>query len=255
MDLELDYDREFRYDHVVRGIVGPCLFASLKLVIDRAVAVFLLVTAAPLIFGLMALVRMTSRGPSIYSQVRLGLNGRPYFIYKLRSMYSDCERATGAVWARPGDIRVTPLGRILRRTHLDELPQLWNVVRGDMSLVGPRPERPVFVDKLEEIIPGYRGRMRVRPGITGLAQVQLPPDEDYEGVSRKVAYDLYYVQSASLTLDIQIIVGTALKITGVPFEAIRRLTGLPTRNEVYGLTSWIGSRDSLTRVEPVTVVG
>ncbi len=255
MDLEVEYSLDSRSDEVVRDSGGSGSYARLKLIIDRAVAGFLLIPATPLILGLMALIRITSRGPAIYSQVRLGLDGCPYAIFKLRSMYADCERATGAVWARPGDPRVTPLGRLLRKTHLDELPQLWNVLRGDMSLVGPRPERPVFVDKLERIIPGYRGRMRMRPGITGLAQVQLPPDEDYEGVSRKVAYDLYYVQGASLALDVQIVVGTALKIAGLPFEAIRRATGLPTRDEVYGLASWSAPSDPLVRAETVTAVG
>lgn len=255
MDLEVEYTPDSCDDSVVGGFGGSASCASLKTVIDRAIAACLLVCAAPLIISMMVLIRITSRGPAIYSQIRLGLDGRPYSIYKLRSMHADCERGTGAVWARPGDPRVTPLGRLLRRTHLDELPQLWNVLRGDMSLVGPRPERPVFVGKLEEMIPGYRGRMRVRPGITGLAQVQLPPDEDYEGVSRKVAYDLYYVQAASVVLDVQIIVGTALKIAGVPFEAIRRATGLPTRDEVYGLASWTSPNDSLTRAEPATAIG
>ena len=252
MDLEVEHARDFRDENAMGGFGDPGSYALLKTTADRVVAALLLAASAPLILVLMAMVRMSSRGPAIYSQVRLGLDGRPYAIFKLRSMREDCEQATGAVWARPGDPRVTPLGRFLRKTHLDELPQLWNVLRGDMSLVGPRPERPVFVDKLEKMIPGYRGRMRVRPGITGLAQVQLPPDEDYDGVSRKVAYDLYYVRSASLALDVQIVVGTALKIAGLPFEIIRRVTGLPTRDEVYGLAPPDGS---LACAEPATVAG
>lgn len=254
MDLEVEYAHNFG-DDVVAGFSHSGSYALIKMVVDRVAAGVLLVIAAPLILGLMALVRMSSRGPAIYSQTRLGQGGRPYSIFKLRSMYQDCERASGAVWSRPEDPRVTPVGRLLRRTHLDELPQLWNVLRGEMSLVGPRPERPVFVGKLEEMIPGYRGRMRVLPGITGLAQVQLPPDEDFEGVSRKVAYDLYYVQTACLMLDFQIIIGTALKIAGMPFEGIRRAVGLPTRDEVCGPESWRAPNDSLTRAEPATAVG
>src|SRR5206468_10815773 len=138
---------------------------------------------------LMLLVRATSRGPAIFKQVRLGRGGRPYALYKIRSMAHDCERLTGPRWATAKDPRVTPLGRFLRRSHLDELPQLWNVIRGEMSLVGPRPERPEFVARLERQVPGYRERLGILPGITGLAQVQLPPDEDLDHVRRKVACD------------------------------------------------------------------
>ena len=106
--------------------------------------------------------------------MRLGKNGRPFRLHKIRTMRHDCEKATGPRWAVPGDPRITPLGRFLRQTHLDELPQLWNVLRGEMSLVGPRPERPEFVPDLEQAIPHYRDRLLVRPGVTGLAQVQLP---------------------------------------------------------------------------------
>ena len=109
-------------------------------------------------------------------------------------MYHDCERLTGARWSTPGDNRVTWIGKILRATHIDELPQLFNILRGEMSLVGPRPERPEIVVGLELAIPCYRDRLQVRPGVTGLAQVQLPPDTDLESVRRKVAYDLYYIE-------------------------------------------------------------
>ena len=169
-------------------------YVGSKATVDSLAALALLAIAWPLILMLMALVRLTSRGPALYKQVRLGLDGRPYLILKLRTMFHDCERATGPQWAKARDPRATVLGRILRATHLDELPQLWNVVRGEMSLVGPRPERPEFVRQLERVIPNYRDRLRVRPGITGLAQVQLPPDEDLDSVARKVAYDVYYVE-------------------------------------------------------------
>jgi lipopolysaccharide/colanic/teichoic acid biosynthesis glycosyltransferase len=147
-------------------------------------------------------------------------------------MYHDCERTSGPRWSTAGDPRVTAFGRFLRKTHLDELPQLWNVLRGEMSLIGPRPERPEFVAELERVIPGYRTRLNVRPGITGLAQVQLPPDEEIEGVSRKVAYDLYYIAHASPQMDLRILVATALKVFGVPFDSIRTMTGLPKVNSV-----------------------
>src|SRR5260370_5820150 len=108
-------------------------------------------------------------------------------------MFHNCERNSGACWATAGDPRITPVGRCLRRLHLDELPQLWNVVRGDMSLVGPRPERPEFIPHLEKHIARYQERMSVRPGLTGLAQIQLPADTDLDRVRRKLAYDLYYI--------------------------------------------------------------
>ena len=154
--------------------------------------------AAPLILLAMALVKLTSRGPAIYRQVRAGLGGRPFTIYKIRTMAHDCEARTGPVWATADDPRVTPLGRFLRRSHLDELPQLWNVLRGEMSLVGPRPERPEFVAQLQRAIPDYRRRLQVPPGVTGLAQVQLPPDTDLAGVRRKLVYDLYYIRRMEL---------------------------------------------------------
>jgi len=156
-----------------------------KVIADIVLASVMLAMTGPLILLLTGLVRLTSAGPGIYSQVRLGQGGRRYKIYKIRTMTHNCELRSGPQWSMAGDPRVTRLGRVLRRTHLDELPQLWNVVRGDMSLVGPRPERPVFVTQLEHAIPGYRVRLLVRPGITGLAQVQLPPDQDIAGVARK----------------------------------------------------------------------
>src|SRR5207248_4660391 len=140
----------------------------------------------------MLLVKLTSPGPMLYTQTRLGRRGRPFTIYKIRTMLHDCESLTGPQWSTPGDTRITRVGRWLRRTHIDELPQLWNVLRGDMSLVGPRPERPEFIPELENAIPFYRDRLLVRPGITGLAQVQLPPDTDMDSVRRQLAHDIYY---------------------------------------------------------------
>jgi lipopolysaccharide/colanic/teichoic acid biosynthesis glycosyltransferase len=122
---------------------------------------------------------------------------------------------------------VTPFGRFLRNTHLDELPQLWNVLRGDMALVGPRPERPEIVAILETEIPLYRDRELIRPGVTGLAQIQLPPDTDVESVRRKLAYDLYYIREANALLDLKILIATALKVVGVPSLSYSRWLQIP----------------------------
>jgi lipopolysaccharide/colanic/teichoic acid biosynthesis glycosyltransferase len=157
-----------------------------KRAVDRSFALALLVVTAPFLGLSMLLVKLTSPGPAIYSQTRLGKNGRPFTIYKIRSMTHNCEGQSVARWSTPGDMRVTPVGRFLRLSHLDELPQLWNVLRGDMSLVGPRPEPPEFVPQLERQIPHYRERLRVLPGLTGLAQFHLPPDTDMASVARKL---------------------------------------------------------------------
>src|SRR5207245_11798669 len=143
-----------------------------------------------------------------------------------------CEKLTGPRCATPHEPRITAVGRILRRTHLDELPQLWNVLRGEMSLVGPRPERPEFVAHLERAIPLYRDRLLVRPGLTGLSQLQLPADTNVENVRRKLGYDLYYVQRHSMGLDLRILLGTGLHILGVPFAVSRRVFRVPGGEDV-----------------------
>jgi lipopolysaccharide/colanic/teichoic acid biosynthesis glycosyltransferase len=192
----------------------------------------LLVLTAPLLLLAAVLVKATSRGPFLYSQTRLGLLGKPFTIYKVRSMYHDCERHSGAQWSWPGDQRIMPVGRFLRRTHLDEIPQLWNVLRGDMNLIGPRPERPEFVPKLEQAVPRYRDRLRVLPGVTGLAQVQLPPDTTIDSVRIKVAYDLYYVWHRGFWLDLRILVGTLFTVLGVPWHLSRQLLLIPDRDAI-----------------------
>ena len=143
-------------------------------------------------------MKLTSRGPALYLQLRMGRNGKPFPIYKIRTMHYQCEKKSGAQWSTPGDSRILPLGRWLRRMHIDELPQLWNVIRGDMSLIGPRPERPEFVPQLEQAIAHYGQRLLLRPGVTGLAQVQLPADTDLNSVRTKLAYDLYYLRQRRL---------------------------------------------------------
>jgi lipopolysaccharide/colanic/teichoic acid biosynthesis glycosyltransferase len=215
--------------HPVHGWYTACKRAG-----DLASTLVLLASTAPLLLFAAIVIKLSSRGPVLYSQVRLGRNDRPFTLYKLRTMIHKCESLTGARWSVPGDPRITPVGRFLRRSHLDELPQLWNVLRGEMSLVGPRPERPEFVPQLEQAIPRYRHRLLVRPGLTGLAQVQLPPDTDLESVGLKLAYDLYYVDQVGCWLDFRLLVGTALKIVGVPFGGLRRILGLATRETIIG---------------------
>lgn len=190
-------------------------YFHLKSVIDRLLAAALLVPALPLMGVLVALTRLTSPGPGIYAQVRVGRGGRNYTMFKLRSMRIDAEQGTGPVWAKQSDSRVTRLGFWLRKLHLDELPQLFNVLKGEMSLIGPRPERPEFVEILAREIQGYRTRLEVLPGITGLAQINLPADRDFDDVRRKIILDREYIETASLLLDIRVFLCTLLRIVGV----------------------------------------
>lgn len=194
-------------------LLRPGVYLAVKRGCDFLLALVLFIPALPVMFLAVLLVKLTSRGPAFYSQIRLGLHGRPFRIHKIRTMAPDSEK-NGACWSMPGDTRVTRAGRFLRKTHLDELPQLWNVLRGDMSLVGPRPERPEFVPSLEQAVPRYRDRLLIRPGLTGLAQVQLPPDSDLESVRRKVAYDLFYISRMSLWLDLRLMAATACYLVG-----------------------------------------
>jgi lipopolysaccharide/colanic/teichoic acid biosynthesis glycosyltransferase len=162
------------------------------------------------------LVRLTSKGPGIYRQARVGKDGRRFMMYKIRTMRQDAEASTGPVWTHPRDPRVTPIGRLLRKLHLDELPQLFNVIRGEMALVGPRPERPEFVCVLAEAVPGYRNRLAVLPGITGLAQINLPPDTDLVSVQRKVVLDCEYIQRGGPWLDTRLMLCTFLRLFKLP---------------------------------------
>jgi len=209
--------------HAAELVPVASWYLALKAAWEFLFALVLLVVTAPLLLFAMVLVRLTTPGPVFYCQTRVGRGGRPFILYKLRSMCHQCERLTGPCWTRPGDARITRVGRWLRLLHLDELPQLWNVLKGDMSLIGPRPERPEFVPNLTRVIPLYHGRLQVRPGLTGLSQVQLPPDSDLSSVRLKLAYDLYYVQHVNWWLDVRILLATILHLAGVPFLWIRRL--------------------------------
>jgi lipopolysaccharide/colanic/teichoic acid biosynthesis glycosyltransferase len=200
---------------------------TLKRCCDLFFSLVIAVIAIPVIVMAWVLVRVTSPGPGFYSQVRVGRNGRHYRIYKIRSMRYNCEAGSGAAWSTKRDPRVTRVGKIFRALHIDELPQLLNVLRGDMSLVGPRPERPEFVGPLSEKIPGYTMRLLVRPGVTGLAQIQLPPDTDIESVRTKLVLDRCYVKSGGFWLDLRIMLGTVIYLMGVSYARIRKLMRLP----------------------------
>jgi Undecaprenyl-phosphate glucose phosphotransferase len=183
--------------------------AIVKRALDIAIsAVSLVVLAIPLAL-LAALVKMTSRGPVFYRQERMGLDGKRIDIWKFRSMHQDAERDTGPIWARENDPRVTLLGRFLRKSNLDELPQLWNVLQGDMSIVGPRPERPHFVEQFKHRIPQYMLRHKVKAGLTGWAQVH-----GWRGntsIEKRIEYDLYYIENWSVRLDLKIMWLTLLR--------------------------------------------
>jgi lipopolysaccharide/colanic/teichoic acid biosynthesis glycosyltransferase len=202
-------------------------YVRLKRGMDCVLAVVVLGLASPVIAFAALLVKLTSRGPAFYSQVRLGLEGRPFRIYKIRSMYTNAEALTGPCWSTRGDLRVTPIGSFLRWSHIDELPQMWNVLLGDMSVIGPRPERPELVPALEKALLQYRERLILRPGVTGLAQVQLPPDTDLNSVRVKLALDLCYVKRLGFGLDCRIFLATIFRVLGSPAGVTRQVFALP----------------------------
>ncbi len=208
-------------------------YGRLKPAFEWVAAALMLVALAPIVALAMLLVKLTSPGPAIYSQLRVGKYGQVFRIFKIRSMTHECERDSGVRWAAlKRDPRVTPVGAFLRATHVDELPQLWNVLRGEMSLIGPRPERPEFVVQLEKVLPRYHHRHLVRPGITGLAQIQLPPDTDVLSVGRKLTCDLHYVRQMDALLDAKILICTGLGILSVPFGFMRRVFLVPSLEEM-----------------------
>jgi len=196
--------------------------------LNLAVATGMLLLALPVMIVVAILVKLTSPGPVFYTQTRIGLNsrrqddqplrkgryricdlgGRPFVIYKFRTMRANAEQQSGVVWAQQNDPRVTWVGRILRQTRLDELPQLFNVLNGDMNVVGPRPERPSIFARLADEVVDYPQRQAVRPGITGLAQIRQQYDSSVEDVRRKLEYDLEYIRTQSLWVDLRIMLKT-----------------------------------------------
>lgn len=216
--------------------ITPAPYFRWKPYASRFVACILAIAGIPIIGILMVLVRLTSRGPAIYSQERVGKDNRTYTMYKLRSMRIDAEDNSGPVWSQESDPRVTSIGRFLRDRHLDELPQLINVIRGEMDLFGPRPERPEFTAVLTAEIPAYADRVKVLPGITGLAQINLPPDSDLESVRNKLNLDLEYIEQATVWLDTRMFLATFLRLLGLPGERVMRIAKLK-RDELDSVTS------------------
>ena len=186
--------------------------SGMKRLSDFILSVFSLIILFPLFTILALIISFTSRGPIIYSQERLGFKGKPYMIYKFRSMIIDAEENSGPVWTTDNDPRITSFGKVLRKYRLDELPQLFNVFLGQMSLIGPRPERSFFTEKLKEKFPLYDRRFGVRPGITGWSQIKHPSDLEEEDVRQKLRYDFYYIENISLNLDLKILIRTIIVV-------------------------------------------
>jgi len=179
-----------------------------KRIMDIFIASMALIILSPLCLITALLIKLTSKGPIFYSQTRSGKDGADFEIYKFRTMRTDAEKDSGPVWAKLKDNRITPIGSFLRKSRIDEIPQFINVLKGDMSVIGPRPERPMFVKKLEGEIIDYRKRLTVKPGITGLAQVHHRYDESIADVRKKVKYDILYIKNICFMTDIRIIMHT-----------------------------------------------
>jgi len=189
------------------GFRARKLTRAAKRVVDLVLSIVGMVLAAPLMALTALAVRLDTPGPVVYAQERVGEHGRTFMVYKFRSMRTDAETGT-PIWARDQDERVTRVGRIIRLTRLDEIPQLWNVLRGDMSFVGPRPERPFFIEQLAEAIPFYRQRHAVKPGVTGWAQVKYRYGASIDDAREKLRYDLYYIKHMSIIFDLTIVFDT-----------------------------------------------
>jgi exopolysaccharide biosynthesis polyprenyl glycosylphosphotransferase len=179
-----------------------------KRAVDLVIAIICLTALLPFYILIALAVWLESGSPVLFTQERAGLRGRPFVMFKFRTMVANAEQDTGPVWAGTNDARVTRVGTLLRRTHLDELPQFWNVLRGEMSVVGPRPERPCFLAKLDKEIPGFSSRCNVKPGITGLAQVRNGYTQSTRAARRKFRYDLHYIRNYCFLLDLKIMART-----------------------------------------------
>ena len=191
------------------GFVKSKVSRAVKRLVGLLLSTLMLVLLSPLILLVAIAIKLDSPGAALFSQERVGEYGKIYTLHKFRSMRADAEKESGPVWASEEDPRVTRMGKIIRKLRIDELPQLWNVFKGDMSFVGPRPERPVFVEKLKKIIPYYNERLSVKPGVTGWAQIKYPYGASEEDALQKLKYDLYYIKNMSLVMDLIVIFHTA----------------------------------------------
>jgi exopolysaccharide biosynthesis polyprenyl glycosylphosphotransferase len=185
---------------------------KLKRISDIFISFLILIVTLPLNILAAIAIKLDSKGPVFFKQERIGMNNRNFKIIKFRSMFQDAEKHTGPVWSQKDDPRVTRIGKIIRKLRIDEIPQMYNVLKGEMSLVGPRPERPYFVEQLSQQIPYYKRRLKIRPGITGWAQVKHKYDESIEDVKVKLRYDLFYIENMSLRMDIKIMARTILVV-------------------------------------------
>ncbi|HCY76165.1 MAG TPA: sugar transferase [Ignavibacteriales bacterium] len=185
---------------------------KLKRLMDISISFLILIVSSPIIILTAIAIKIDSEGPVLFKQERLGQNGKPFNVYKFRSMIKDAEKYTGPVWSQKDDPRVTRMGRFVRRVRIDEIPQMFNVLKGEMSLVGPRPERAFFVEKLSQEIPYYKRRLKVRPGVTGWAQIKHKYDESIEDVKIKLRYDLFYIENMSIRMDFKILLRTVFVV-------------------------------------------
>ena len=191
-----------------QGFQKTRLQRLVKRTLDLLISGAMLIALLPVFLLTAMAIKLESRGPVFFSQERVGENRKPYMVHKFRSMRSDAEKGTGPVWAKENDDRITRVGRFLRKTRIDELPQLWNVLKGEMSFVGPRPEREFFVKELEKSIPYYSERFYVKPGITGWAQVSYGYGSTVEDAVEKLNYDLFYIKNMSILMDVMIVART-----------------------------------------------
>jgi sugar transferase (PEP-CTERM system associated) len=191
-----------------KGFQKGFLQKLLKRTIDLLISISMLILLLPLIVLTAIIIKLESRGAIFFSQERMGENRKPYMMHKFRSMRSDAEKASGPVWAQENDDRITKVGQFIRKTRIDEIPQLWNILKGEMSIVGPRPERDHFVQQLEEIIPYYGERFSVKPGLTGWAQISYGYGGTVEDAIEKLNYELFYIKNMSILMDIMIVART-----------------------------------------------
>jgi len=202
--------------HSVTGMplidINPNILTELQVLLKRLIDIFVsffaLIVAAPVLFLVAIIIKISSKGNIIFKQERLGLKGKKFTVHKFRTMYTDSEKNTGPVWAKVNDPRITKVGYFLRKTRIDEFPQLFDVLIGNMSIVGPRPEREFFVSQLKEKFPYYMRRLNVRPGVTGWAQIMGSYDTDIDSVENKLKLDFYYIENISIWLDVKIMIIT-----------------------------------------------